>query len=456
VFRKILIANRGEIAVRVIRACRALGVSNVAIYSEADAGALHVELADEAYPCGPAPARDSYLAAERILEIARACGADALHPGYGFLSESGDFAEQCEAAGVCFIGPPARVIRAMGDKLAARRVVARAGVPVVPGSHAAVTPQDAPPAARALGYPVLVKAAAGGGGRGMRCVEHERDLAAAVERAASEARSAFGHAAVYLEKRLARPRHIEVQLLADSHGSVLQLFERECSIQRRHQKLIEEAPAGHVGTALRERLGAAAVAVARAVGYASVGTCEFLLDAEGRFYFLEMNTRIQVEHAVTEAVTGVDLVQAMIGVAAGEPLALRQADLALTGHAIEARIYAEDPERKFLPSPGRLARFDPPAGPGVRVDSGVRAGDRVSVHYDALLAKLIAWGEDRPAAIERLRGALDAFAVEGVATSLAFHRRAVVAPEFAAGRYDTGFADALMGRISAPQRGVVA
>jgi len=446
VFRKILIANRGEIAVRVIRACRALGVTSAAVYSEADAQALHARLADEAYPCGPAPARASYLDAERMLEIARACGADALHPGYGFLSENGAFAERCEAAGVRFIGPPGDVIRAMGDKLAARRLMMQAGIPVVPGSAEPITPQSALGLAEPLGFPLLVKAAAGGGGRGMRRVDDGAALLGAIERGAREAASAFGVGAVYLEKLLANPRHIEVQILADRHGKTLQLFERECSIQRRHQKLLEEAPASRIDAELRQQLGRAALGAARAAGYVSAGTCEFLVDRDDRFYFLEMNTRIQVEHAVTEAVTGVDLVEHMIRIAAGEPLGLAQEDLQLRGHAIEARIYAEDPARKFLPSPGALRVFRPPEGPGIRVDAGVVEGDRVTVHYDALLAKLIAWAPDRPRAIERLRGALDAFAIEGVASSLAFHRRAVRAPSFLAGRYDTGFVEDLMAR----------
>jgi acetyl-CoA carboxylase biotin carboxylase subunit len=435
----VLIANRGEIAVRVIRACRALGIRSVAIHSEADREALHVRLADEAHACGPAPASDSYLQAERVVEIARRAGADAIHPGYGFLSENGDFADLCEQRGLRFIGPSGDVIRAMGDKLAARRLLAEAGVAVVPGTGEALRDDDAAEAARALGFPVMVKASAGGGGRGLRRVADERALAKALPRARSEAQRAFGDDRLYLEKALERPRHVEVQILADGAGRAVQLFERECSIQRRHQKLVEEAPGVGIDAATREALGAAALSAARAVGYTGAGTCEFLLDASGAFYFLEMNTRIQVEHGVTEEVTGVDLVQAMIRIAAGEPLPLDPAGLALRGHAIEARIYAEDPEKGFLPSPGTVTELRVPTGPGIRLDAGVEAGDAVTVHYDPLLAKLIAWGESRSGAIARLAAALDAFQLEGVRTTLPFHRWLVRHDAFRAGEIDTGF-----------------
>jgi acetyl-CoA carboxylase biotin carboxylase subunit len=444
VLRKVLIANRGEIALRVIRACREIGIGSVAVYSEADRTALHARLADEAWPCGPAPARESYLDAERLLAIARRCGADAVHPGYGFLSESGSFADACQAAGLVFVGPPGDVIRLMGDKVTSRRTMREAGVPVVPGSFERLGDGELAACARELGYPVMVKASAGGGGRGLRLVDDERELEAAVARARSEARSAFGDDGLYLEKALARPRHVEVQVLSDGRGRSVHLFERACSVQRRHQKLLEEAPAPDLDAALRERLGAAAVAAAEAVGYRGAGTVEFLLDAAGAFYFLEMNTRIQVEHAVTEAVTGVDLVQAQLRLAGGEPLPFRQEDLRLQGHAIEARVYAEDPARGFLPSPGRVGVFRPPSGPGVRVDAGIEAGCEVTTHYDALLAKVIAWGEDRESARARLARALAEFAVSGVATTLPFHRRLLADPAFRAGCYDTGLAEAVL------------
>ncbi|HEX9813672.1 MAG TPA: biotin carboxylase N-terminal domain-containing protein, partial [Myxococcota bacterium] len=347
-FRKILIANRGEIAVRVVRACRELEISPLAIYSEADHEALHVRLADSAYPCGAAPARDSYLVADRVVEIAKRAGADAIHPGYGFLSENADFADRCEAAGIRFIGPSGDVIRAMGDKITARQTMAAAGVAVVPGTTEPVSDAEAPHCAERIGYPVLVKASAGGGGKGMRRVDAPAELPQALERVRGEAASAFGDTTLYLEKFVEDPRHIEVQFLADSQGNTLHLGERECSIQRRHQKLIEEAPANGVGPELRAELGRAALTAAKAVGYCGVGTCEFLVDAAGGFYFLEMNTRIQVEHAITEVVTGVDIVVAMIRIAAGEPLQISQSDVEIRGHAIEARIYAENPERGFI------------------------------------------------------------------------------------------------------------
>jgi len=440
-FRKVLIANRGEIAVRIARACHALGIRVAAIHSDAEADALHVRCADEAHPCGPAPARESYLCAERIVEIARACGADAIHPGYGFLSENGDFAELCTAAGIAWIGPPAAVIRRMGDKVVARRTMQQAGVPVVPGATERLSDQAVAHAAQQLGFPVLVKATRGGGGRGMRAVHEASELPAALARARSEAGASFGDDGVYVEKLIVRARHIEVQLLADAHGNVLHLFERDCSAQRRHQKLVEEAPAPGLPEGLRERLCAAALSAARAVDYVSAGTVEFLLAADGEFYFLEMNTRIQVEHPVTEAVTGVDLVQAMIRVAAGEALGLRQADAALRGHAIEARIYAEDPARGFFPSPGRLSVFRAPSGSGLRVDAGVEAGAEVSIHYDALLAKLVAVAETREAARARLDAALADFAVAGVRTSIPFQRWLLRQAAFRSGNLDVGFVE---------------
>jgi acetyl-CoA carboxylase biotin carboxylase subunit len=438
-FRKVLVANRGEIAARVLRACRELGVPGAAIVSEADRNALHARLADEVHVVGPPPAAQSYLAMEKIVAIAESIGADAVHPGYGFLAENGAFADLCAKHGLRFVGPTGDVIRAMGSKLESRRRMAAAGVPVVPGSTA-VSNEDALAAAREIGFPLIVKASAGGGGRGMRVVREESKLADAFERCRGEAQRAFGDATLYLEKLVDGPRHVEVQVLADAHGHVVHGFERECSIQRRHQKLVEEAPA-RIDAGLRAQLGAAAVAAARAVGYEGAGTVEFLLDSSERFYFLEMNTRIQVEHPITEMVTGIDLVKAQLRIAAGEPLPFRQEQIELRGHAIEVRVYAEDPERGFLPSPGRIQAWRPPGGFGVRVDAGVEAGDEVTIHYDALLAKLAVWGRDRAEAIARLRAALDEFALEGVKSTLPFHRRVVRHPVFQDGRYDTGFVE---------------
>jgi acetyl/propionyl-CoA carboxylase alpha subunit len=405
---------------------------------------LHVRLADSAYPCGAAPARDSYLVAERVVEIAQRAGADAIHPGYGFLSENADFADRCEAAGVRFIGPSGDVIRAMGDKITARQKMASAGVAVVPGAREPISDTEAAQCAERIGYPVLVKASAGGGGKGMRRVDSPAELPQALERVRGEAASAFGDATLYLEKFVENPRHIEIQFLADSHGNALHLGERECSIQRRHQKLIEEAPANRVGPALRAELGRAALTAAKAVGYCGVGTCEFLVDGAGDFYFLEMNTRIQVEHAITEAVTGIDIVVAMIRIAAGEPLPLAQGDVEFRGHAIEARIYAENPDRGFIPSPGLISTYRPPTGPGLRIDSGVEEGTKVTVHYDPLIAKLIAWGIDREEAIARLDGALAEFDIQGIKTSIPFHREALLRPEFVSGCYTTDFVETMM------------
>ena len=438
-FRKVLIANRGEIAVRVMRACREMGIKTVAIYSDVDRDALHVRFADEAYPCGPPPARESYLIGERIVGIAKRCGAEAIHPGYGFLSERGEFADLCQREGIVFIGPAGSVMRSMGDKVTARQTMERAGVPIVPGTTERLTDEAIARWVKDVGPPVMIKASAGGGGKGMRLVRHEKDLASAVARARSEAKSSFGDDSLYVEKFVEEPRHIEIQILADTHGEVVHLFERECSIQRRHQKVIEEAPGNRISDDLRARMGEAAVAAGKAVGYVGAGTCEFLVDRHGHFYFLEMNTRVQVEHAITEAITGIDIVKTMIRVAAGEPLGLRQEDLAISGHAIEARIYAEDPDNNFVPSPGEIAVYRPAAGPGIRVDSGVYQGARVTVFYDPMVAKLVTWGRDRKEAIERLRRALSEFVVKGIKTSIPFHQRVVQHPLFLEGRYDTGF-----------------
>jgi acetyl-CoA carboxylase biotin carboxylase subunit len=437
-FRKVLIANRGEIAVRIVRACRDLGLASVAVHSEADAGALHTQLADEAVPIGPAAAAQSYLNVDALLEAARQSGAEAVHPGYGFLSENADFAEAVAGAGLTWVGPPAEVIRRMGDKVTARRTMAEAGNPIVPGTTERLDDEGAREAARAIGYPVMVKASAGGGGRGLRLVHSEADLEAALERARSEAAASFGDEGLYVERFLQTPRHVEVQILADGAGSTLHLFERECSVQRRHQKVLEEAPAPRVTPALRDRLGEAAVAAARAAGYVGAGTIEFLLDASDAFFFLEMNTRIQVEHAITEAITGVDLVAWQLRIAGGEALTLRQDELRITGHALEARIYAEDPAKRFMPSPGTVHAWSPPAGPGIRLDSGVEAGAVVTPHYDPMVAKLVAHGADREQALRRLDRALEEFLVGGIKTSIPFHRWLLRHQDFRAGQVDTG------------------
>ena len=438
-FKKILIANRGEIAVRIARACREMGIASVAIYSEADETALHVRAADEAVCCGPARATESYLDAARIVGIAREVGADAVHPGYGFLSENAGFARAVTDAGITFIGPTPEVIASMGLKIAARERMIAAGVPVVPGGDEIKDPAVARKAAAEIGYPVLVKASAGGGGRGMRRVDDEADLEVALERASSEAEAAFGDGAVYLEKCLIGPRHIEIQVMADAHGHTLHFGERECSIQRRHQKLIEEAPAYGMTAEMRAAMGEAAVLAAQAVDYVGAGTCEFLLDARGEFYFLEMNTRIQVEHPVTECVTGVDLVAMQIRMAAGERLELEQEDVRLTGHAIEVRIYAEDPDKGFIPSPGPIVDWRAPEGDGVRLDTGFEGGQTVTPHYDPMIAKLIVSGGDRAEALARLEKALESYVISGIRTGLPFLRRVCENAAFREGAYDTSF-----------------
>ncbi|GAB4129623.1 MAG: acetyl/propionyl/methylcrotonyl-CoA carboxylase subunit alpha [Rhodothalassiaceae bacterium] len=444
--RKILIANRGEIACRIMRTARAMGIATVAIHSDADADAFHVSLADEAVPIGPAPARESYLRTERILAAAKASGADAVHPGYGFLSENAEFAESCARAGLIFIGPPAQAIRKMGLKDEAKRLMTAAGVPVVPGWHG--TEQDEAillDHAREIGFPVLIKAVAGGGGKGMRRVDRESEFPDALKAAKREALNAFGNDHVLLEKFIEKPRHIELQIFADSHGNAVHLFERDCSLQRRHQKVVEEAPAPGMSESLRARMGEAAVSAAKAIGYRGAGTIEFIVDVanglqDAPFYFMEMNTRLQVEHPVTEAITGEDLVAWQIRVAAGEPLPRRQEELAIAGHAIEVRLYAEDPARDFLPQTGRLALFRLPGDhAGIRIDTGVRAGDAISVHYDPMIAKIIAHGPDRATAIDRLEHALSATRIAGLSTNIAFLRRTIDHPAFRAGDLDTGF-----------------
>jgi acetyl-CoA carboxylase, biotin carboxylase subunit len=439
-FQKVLVANRGEIALRVIRACREMGLASVAVYSDADRTAPHVLAADEAVHLGPPPASESYLSIPKLLEAARATGAGAIHPGYGFLSENPEFADACEQAGIVFVGPPGRVGRAMGEKTAARRVAEAAGVPVVPGYDAGL--ENAAEAARRaeqIGYPVLLKAAAGGGGKGIRFVRRPDELEAALRLARSEAQSAFGDSKVYLEKAVSPARHIEVQIFGDTHGHVIHLGERECSIQRRHQKLIEESPSPVLTPEIRERLTAAAVRLGEAIGYVNAGTCEFLLGPDGSFYFLEVNARLQVEHPVTEWRTGLDLVREQLRVAAGLPLSFSQDDVLFTGHAIEVRVSAEDPYNRFLPATGTITALHEPAGPGVRVDSGAYAGMTIPLYYDPLLAKLIVWADDRSHAIDRLRRALDEYTLAGVRSTLAFAHWLVQQPRFLAGDFSTDF-----------------
>jgi acetyl-CoA carboxylase biotin carboxylase subunit len=436
----VLIANRGEIAVRIARGCRALGLSPVAVYSEVDRQAPHVLAADAAVCVGPAAARESYLNVDAILAAARETGADAVHPGYGFFSENAAFAEAVERAGLTWVGPSPHAIATMGDKLAARAAVAKAGVPLVPGTEIAVgDPAEATRAAAGLGYPILVKAAAGGGGKGMRTVASESELLDALAAATREATAAFADGRVYLERLIERPRHVEVQILGDRHGTLVHLGERECSIQRRHQKIVEETPCPIMTGALRRQMTEAALAAGRAVDYVSAGTVEFLLDERGRFYFLEMNTRLQVEHPVTELVWGLDLVAAQLRIASGDPLGLAQADLRPRGHAIEVRLYAEDPQQSFFPSAGPVLALREPVGPGIRVDSGIRAGVAVPIEYDPMLAKISAWGATRAEAIARLAGALAETVVLGPTTNLAFLRDVLAHPAFTAGATHTGF-----------------
>ena len=437
-FRKILIANRGEIALRIIWACRELGIKTVAVHSTADANSLHVKFADEDVCIGPPRNEDSYLNVSAVISAAEITDAEAIHPGYGFLAESAHFAEVCRDCGLTFIGPGPDVIRRMGDKAEARRTMVAAGVPTVPGSHGVVAAEDAAGEAARIGFPLLVKAAAGGGGRGMRVVHEPEELERQFEAARAEAQAAFGVADVYLEKYLLQPRHIEFQVLGDTHGNLLHLFERECSIQRRHQKLVEECPSTALDESLRARMAEAALRAARAVNYVNAGTVEFLLVPDGQFYFIEMNTRIQVEHPVTETVTGIDLIKEQLRVAAGEPLSFTQDEVRLFGHAIECRINAEDPET-FAPSPGRIHTFHPPGGPGIRLDTACYAEAVVPPYYDSLIAKLIARGNTRGEAILRMRRALDSFVVEGIRTNIRLQQRILREEDFVRGRLSTDF-----------------
>jgi len=444
-FKKILIANRGEIAVRVIRACHEMGIAAVAVYSDVDRAALHVRKADEAYPIGAAAASESYLSIQKILDVAARSGADAIHPGYGFLSENAKFARACADAGVKFIGPTAAAMVAMGSKTQARQAMERAGVPIVPGTSRGLESfEQAEQVAARIGYPVMLKAAAGGGGKGMRLVHAPEELKSALEGARSEAERSFGDGEVYIEKAIVNPRHIEMQILADEHGNTVYLGERECSIQRRHQKVVEEAPSPIVDADMRRRMGEVAVRVAQAAGYTNAGTVEFLVDAQKNFYFLEMNTRLQVEHPVTELVTGLDLVHLQIRIAAGERLPFTQNEIQIRGHAIECRIYAEDPDNNYFPSPGKITLLLAPSGPGIRRDSGMYEGWTVPMDYDPLLAKLIGYGSDRDQAIGRLTRALNEYFVGGIKTNLSLFRRILRDAEFRAAKLDTGFLDRLL------------
>jgi len=444
-FHKVLIANRGEIAVRVIRACREMGIATVVVYSQADADSMAVKMADEAVCIGPARSNQSYLLFERILSVAALCDVSAIHPGYGFLAENAYFAEACRNHGITFIGPTPEAMRALGDKAEARATMKKAGVPITPGGEGILADEnEALKLARTLKYPVIIKAVAGGGGRGMRIVHNDASLIQAYHAAKAEAEGAFGNGDLYMEKFLVNPRHIEVQIMADNYGNVVHLGERDCSVQRRNQKLLEESPSPSLPAKLRERIGAAAVKAAKAANYTNAGTIEFLCDAEDNFYFMEMNTRIQVEHPVSEAVTGFDLIKEQLRVAAGEKLSIRQKDVIISGHAIECRINAEDPDRDFVPNPGKLKLFVPAGGPGVRMDTHVYTGYTIPPYYDSLLGKLIVHGRDRAEALAICRRALDEMVVDGVKTTIPFLKKVLKHKDFAGGRYDTGFVERFM------------
>ena len=440
--KKVLIANRGEIALRVMRSCREIGIATVAVFSEADRFSLHVRYADEAYYIGPSSSNESYLVIENIIDVARKSGADAIHPGYGFLSENALFSDRCKKEGIVFIGPAAHAISTMGDKITARETMMAAGVPVVPGTKEAITDEkEAVKNATDIGLPVMIKASAGGGGKGMRLVKEEKNLLDAIRAAKSEALASFGDDSVYIEKYIESPHHIEFQILADKHGNVIHLCERECSVQRRHQKVIEETPSPLVTPEMREKMGQDAVAAARAVNYEGAGTIEFLADNNRNYYFLEMNTRLQVEHPITEEVIGIDLVKEQIRIASGQELSLKQKDIKQTGHAIECRIYAEDPDNNFMPSPGTIRHMAEPSGPGVRIDGYVYEGYKIPLYYDPLISKLIVWAETRENAIGRMKRALQEYKISGIKTSINFLEKVMNNKEFAAGRYDTHFID---------------
>ncbi|MDH4210847.1 MAG: acetyl-CoA carboxylase biotin carboxylase subunit [candidate division WOR-3 bacterium] len=447
-FNKILVANRGEIAVRVLRACREMGIQSVAVYSDADRNALHTRYADEVYHLGAAPATESYLKIDKLIHVARESGAEAIHPGYGFLAENTGFARACEESGIVFIGPNSRAVELLGDKIESKRTMSNANIPVIPGSEGPVVKEDdARRIVEDIGFPVLIKAAGGGGGKGMRVVREEQDLGSAMKQAVGEARSAFGNPTIFIEKFLESPRHIEFQILADNHGNVVHLFERECSVQRRHQKLIEESPSTVMTAKLRARMGEAAVKAVKVSGYNNAGTVEFMVDKDRNFYFLEMNTRLQVEHPVTELITGIDIVKEQLKIAAGERLNLTQDDIRMTGAAIECRISAEDPENDFAPSTGRILELIEPGGIGVRVDSGIYEGFEVPIYYDPLVAKLLVWAPTRQEAIMRMKRALSEYVIRGIKTSIPFHILVMGHQKFIEGDYDTTFIDKVVKKI---------
>jgi acetyl-CoA carboxylase biotin carboxylase subunit len=452
-FKKILVANRGEIAVRVLRACREMNIASVTVYSDADRNALHTRYADEVYYLGAAPATDSYLKIDSIIDVAKRSGAEAVHPGYGFLAENTKFARACEDSGIVFIGPTAKAIELLGDKIASKKTMTKAKIPVIPGSDGAVEEEPlAIKIAEEIGFPVLIKAAGGGGGKGMRVVVDRNELMSSMKQAMNEARSTFGNPTIFIEKFLQAPRHIEFQILADNHGNVVHLFERECSVQRRHQKLVEEAPSAIMTPELREKMGTAAVKAVKASRYTNAGTVEFMVDQNRDFYFLEMNTRLQVEHPVTELITGVDIVKEQFRIAAGEKLSLKQEELGMNGAAIECRISAEDPENNFAPSTGKISKLIEPGGIGVRVDSGIYEGFDVPIYYDPLIAKLLSWAPTRQSAIMRMKRALSEYTIRGVETSIPFHLLVMDHPKFIEGDYDTTFIDKVLGKIEYKKR----
>jgi len=447
-FKKILVANRGEIAVRILRACREMGISSVSVYSDADRTALHTYYADEAYHIGAAASSESYLRIERIIDVAKKSGAEAIHPGYGFLAENTGFARACEDEGIVFIGPTSQAIELLGDKIASKKTMSKANIPVIPGSDGAIQKEsEAINIAERIGLPVLIKAAGGGGGKGMRVVRTREELVGSMKQATNEARSAFGDPTIFIEKFLEAPRHIEFQILADNHGNVIHLFERECSVQRRHQKLIEESPSAIMTPALRKEMGEAALKAVQASNYTNAGTVEFMVDKDMHFYFLEMNTRLQVEHPVTELITGIDIVKEQFKIASGERMALKQKDILMRGASIECRISAEDPENNFAPSTGAISRYSAPGGIGIRVDEGVYEGFTVPIHYDPLIAKLLVWAPSRAAAIDRMKRALQEYSICGIRTSIPFHTLVMNTPQFVNGDYDTTFIDKVLGKI---------